>query len=89
MPVVTSQILKSVDFTKTQNSKYLENETSEVKAEFLYQCLLELTYFVYDCLVGQRKRGRDRDGKGGGSNEQHLSDKPPLIQCGETYCTWQ
>ena len=31
MPMVTSQILKSVDFTKTQNSKYLENETSEVK----------------------------------------------------------
>ena len=27
MPVVTSQILKSVDFTKTQNTKYLENET--------------------------------------------------------------
>ena len=27
MPVVTSQILKSVDFTKTQKSKYLENET--------------------------------------------------------------
>ena len=25
--MVTSQILKSVDFTKIQNSKYLENET--------------------------------------------------------------
>ena len=27
MPMVTSQILKSVDFTKTQKSKYLESET--------------------------------------------------------------
>ena len=28
MPMMTSQILKSVDFTKTQKSRYLENETS-------------------------------------------------------------
>ena len=27
MPVVASQILKSVDFTQTQKSRYLENET--------------------------------------------------------------
>ena len=27
MPMVTLQILKPVDFTKTQESKYLENET--------------------------------------------------------------
>ena len=27
MPMVTSQILKFVDFTKTQKSRYLENET--------------------------------------------------------------
>ena len=27
MPVMTSQILKSVDFTKTQRCRYLENET--------------------------------------------------------------
>ena len=27
MPVMTSQILKFVDFTKTQKSRYLENET--------------------------------------------------------------
>ena len=26
MPMVTSQSLKSVDFTKTQKSKYLENK---------------------------------------------------------------
>ena len=26
MPVVTSQILKSVDFTKTQNSRYVKNK---------------------------------------------------------------
>ena len=28
MPMMTSQILKSMDFTKTQKSRYLENETS-------------------------------------------------------------
>ena len=27
MPMMTSQIMKSVDFTKTQKSRYLENET--------------------------------------------------------------
>ena len=27
MPMMTSQILKYVDFTKTQKSKYLRNET--------------------------------------------------------------
>ena len=27
MPMMTSQILKSVDFTKTQKTRYLENET--------------------------------------------------------------
>ena len=27
MPMVMSQILKSANFTKTQKSKYLENET--------------------------------------------------------------
>ena len=27
MPMITSQILKSADFTKTQKSRYLENET--------------------------------------------------------------
>ena len=28
MPMVTLQILTSVDFTKTKKSRYLENETS-------------------------------------------------------------
>ena len=27
MPIMTSQILSSVDFTKTQKPRYLENET--------------------------------------------------------------
>ena len=27
MPMIKSQILKLVDFTKTQKSRYLENET--------------------------------------------------------------
>ena len=31
MSMMTSQILKPVDFTKTQKSKYLENETLSLK----------------------------------------------------------
>ena len=34
------------------------------------------------------RRGRDRGGEGG-THEQPLSDKLPLIRCGETYSTWQ
>ena len=41
------------------------------------------------CLVGQLRRGGGRGGEGGGTDEQPLSDKPLLIRCGETYCTWQ
>ena len=36
----------------------------------------------------QRRRAADA-GMGVGSNEQPLSDKPPLIRCGETFSTWQ
>ena len=28
----------------------------EVKTAFLYQCILELPYFEYGCLVGQPRR---------------------------------
>ena len=54
-------------------------KTFEVKTAFLYQCILELPYFEYGCLVGQPRKGRGRGGEGGGTDEQHLSDKPPLI----------
>ena len=57
----------------------------EVKTAFLYQCLLEVRYFLYGCMVGQRRKGRGRGGEGGGTDEQDLSDKPPLIRCGECY----
>ena len=60
-------------------------KTFEVKTAFLYQCILELPYFEYGCLVRQSRRGIGRDEEEGGTNEQQLSDKPPLIRCGETY----
>ena len=49
----------------------------EVKKAFLYQYILELPYFEYGCLVGLPRRGRGRGGEGGGTDEQHLSDKQP------------
>ena len=55
------------------------NKKFEVKTVFLYQCILELPYFEYGCLVGQPRRGRGIEGEGGGTDEQHLSEKPPLI----------
>ena len=39
MPMMTSQILKTVDFTKTQKSRYLENKTLfflQIKKSFNY-----------------------------------------------------
>ena len=35
MPIMTSQILKFMDFTKTQKSKYLENETFMKHSKYL------------------------------------------------------
>ena len=61
----------------------------EVKTAFLYHCLLELPYFEYGSLVEQPSRGRIRGREGGGTDEQYLSDKPPLIRCGGAYCTRQ
>ena len=40
MPMMTSQVLKSVDFTKTQKCRYLENETIfflQIKKATLWQ----------------------------------------------------
>ena len=58
-----------------------------------------IIYFDYGCLVGVHVKGgrrgevgrggrRQRRGEGGGTDEQPLSDKPPLKRCGETYITW-
>ena len=61
------------------NNKQASKWRKNLKTAFLYQCILELLYFEYGCLVGQPRRGRGRGGEGGGTDEQHLSDKPPLI----------
>ena len=55
----------------------------------VYVHVLELSTFEYGCLVGLHiKEGKkQRCGWGGDTDEQFFSDKPPLIQCGETYST--
>ena len=41
----------------------------EAKTAFLYQCILELPYFEFGCLLGQLRRGRGRGRKGRGTDE--------------------
>ena len=48
-----------------------------------------ITLFCIWLFDGAAKGRTGRGGEGGGTDEQHLSDKPTLIRCGETYCTWQ
>ena len=51
--------------------------------------MLELSTFEYGCLVELHinERKGQRRGKGV-TEEQHLSDKPPLTQYGETFSIW-
>ena len=54
--------------------------------EFLYLYSLELSAFEYDNLVGLHiKEAKNRGNEGEGADEQALSNKPPLIQCGEAW----
>ena len=62
MPMMTSQILKYVDFTKTQKSKYLRNETLfflQIKKIFNYTSratiLLQKNSFVADVTLSYAK----------------------------------
>ena len=48
MPMMTSQILKSVDFTKTQKSIHLENETI-----FFLQIRIKNYFMAKDCFVAE------------------------------------
>ena len=43
MLMMTSQILKSVDFTKTQKSRYLENKTF-ISSNEKFNCMSRATY---------------------------------------------
>ena len=49
MPMVTSQSLKSVDFTKTQKSKYLENKI------FLVQINKKIVKYSQRATLWQKK----------------------------------
>ena len=42
---------------KSNNNQASKWKKFEVKTAFLYQCILELTYFEYDCLVGKSSQG--------------------------------
>ena len=55
-----------------------------MKTEFPYRYILELPTLEHRCLVGAKYQGGD-EAEAKGRDEQSLSDKPPLIQCGETY----
>ena len=66
------------------------NKTFEVKTAFLYQCILELPFFEYGCLAGKSSQGgEEAEAEREATDKQHLSNKPPFIRCGETYCIWQ
>ena len=58
-----------------------------MKGAFPYQYILELPTFKNASLMGLNIKEGTNQGKG--PDEQQLSDKPPLIQCGETYSGWQ
>ena len=58
-----------------------------MKRAFPYQYIPELPTFENGCLMGLNIKERTSQGKG--TDEQQLFDKPPLIQCGETYSGWQ
>ena len=59
-----------------------------MKTVFPYQYILELPHFEYGCLVRLKYQGQD-EAKAKCTDEQSLSDKPPLIHCAETYSAWQ
>ena len=41
----------------------------------------------YGCLVGLHIKEQEEEAEEGGTDEQHLSDKPSLIRYGEIYST--
>ena len=51
---------------------------------YLYRCSLELSTFEYGCNGGAAFQGGKEKRQRGGTYEQPLSDKPPLIKSGET-----
>ena len=54
MPIMTSQVLKSVDFTKTQKCRYLENETifsSNKKGHFMAKNCFVITLLTFAAML--------------------------------------
>ena len=49
MSLITSQILKSLDFTKTQKSRYLENET------LLFLQIKKIIYYTSRAILSQTR----------------------------------
>ena len=55
-----------------------------MKTAFPYRQISELPTFEYGSLVGVKYQGGG-EAEAKGTDKQQLSDKPPLIRCGETY----
>ena len=57
MPQITPQILKSVDFTKTQKSRYLESETLfflQIKKLHIKGCFIAKISFVAEVTLKKK-----------------------------------
>ena len=55
-----------------------------MKTAFQYQYILELSTFKHGCFVGLHMiEGKVKRERGGGIDEEPVSDKPLLIRCGE------
>ena len=57
-----------------------------MKTAFPYRHILKLPTFEYGCKA-RYQGGNEAEARG--TDEQRLSDNPPLIQCGETCSAWQ
>ena len=72
------------------NNKLASKWRNNLKSKQHFHTNASWNYLILNMAVWWGSQGGlETGGEGGCTDEQHLSDKPPLMQCGETYCTWQ